>query len=66
MTGREQLAHDLESLASDIRSSVSCGHSCMVAKPRGMATNGPCVHAELLADVRRAFRRGDFRREEGE
>jgi len=28
---------DIDQLAA-----LSCGHSCALAKPRGMATNGPC------------------------
>jgi hypothetical protein len=25
-----------------------CGHGCVVGKPKGMATNGSCKHAEEL------------------
>lgn len=27
---------------ADRLAALSCGHSCALAKPRGMATNGPC------------------------
>ena len=27
---------------ADRLAALSCGHSCVLAKPRGMATNGPC------------------------
>lgn len=25
-----------------------CGHGCIIGKPKGMATNGTCVHMEEL------------------
>lgn len=35
---------------------LSCGHSCVLAKPRGMATNGPCRCLDGLDDPHRRAR----------
>ena len=39
---------DIDHLAA-----LSCGHSCVLAKPTGMATNGPCRCLDGLSMERR-------------
>lgn len=39
---------DIDELAT-----LSCGHSCALAKPRGMATNGPCHCLDGLDAIQR-------------
>lgn len=34
-------------MADDDMHKLSCGHSCVIAAPKGMATNGPCRHASF-------------------
>jgi hypothetical protein len=36
---------------------LSCGHSCIIAAPRGMATNGPCHHADFREMDRAEYRK---------
>lgn len=53
---RQDLANELRSMADRIESKRSCGNSCIVAKARGMATNGGC-HCLPMYDWHRYMQR---------
>lgn len=61
-TQQKVLSDDVRILREDL-ADMACGHSCMIASPRGMATNGGChclegvVDHELRRKIHRALQR---------